>query len=63
MAIVKPDLCLVSGVSGFVGAAVALQFLREGYRVRGTVRSKAKVWLTARRSRQAQAADVTVTVG
>lgn len=33
---------LVTGISGFVAKHTALEFLRAGYKVRGTVRSKAK---------------------
>ncbi len=33
---------LVTGISGFIAKHVALEFLKAGYRVRGTVRSKAK---------------------
>ncbi len=32
-------LVLVSGVSGFIGSWVAYCLLKQGYRVRGTVRS------------------------
>ncbi|MBX9745945.1 MAG: NAD-dependent epimerase/dehydratase family protein [Hyphomonadaceae bacterium] len=35
-------LVLVTGISGFIGAHVAASLLRQGYRVRGTVRSRAK---------------------
>jgi nucleoside-diphosphate-sugar epimerase len=35
-------LVLVSSVSGYVGSATCLAFLRKGYRVRGTVRSQSK---------------------
>ncbi|GAA6044354.1 hypothetical protein JCM8097_002785, partial [Rhodosporidiobolus ruineniae] len=40
------QLVLVTGTSGFVGTEVALEFLKNGFRVRGTVRSeeKAKKW-------------------
>lgn len=37
------DLVLVTGISGFIAQHVAVALLREGYRVRGTVRSVAKV--------------------
>ena len=37
----KP-LVVVTGVSGFVGKWVAIELLKKGYRVRGTVRSDAK---------------------
>ena len=33
---------LVTGISGFIAKHVALEFLKAGYKVRGTVRSKAK---------------------
>ena len=36
------DLILVTGLSGFIGSHVAAQLLAKGYRVRGTVRNKAK---------------------
>ncbi|WBW75624.1 flavonol reductase/cinnamoyl-CoA reductase family protein [Schizosaccharomyces osmophilus] len=36
------QLALVTGVSGFIGAHVAVCLLNEGYRVRGTVRSMEK---------------------
>ena len=36
------ETVLVTGISGFVAKHVALEFLKAGYRVRGTVRSKAK---------------------
>lgn len=38
----EPQLILVSGANGFVATDIALAFLREGYRVRGTVRTRAK---------------------
>ena len=38
----KP-LVVITGVTGYVGAATALAFLREGeFRVRGTVRDASK---------------------
>ncbi|BGP40012.1 hypothetical protein JCM10450v2_003992 [Rhodotorula kratochvilovae] len=42
-----PRLVLVSGVSGFLGSAVTVEFLKRGWNVRGTVRSqdKADAWL------------------
>ncbi|GAA5824093.1 hypothetical protein JCM11251_001519 [Rhodosporidiobolus azoricus] len=47
-----PDACpprtvLLTGISGFLGAATAIEFLWRGWRVRGTVRSqdKADAWL------------------
>ena len=33
---------LVTGASGFIGLHCVLQLLQQGYRVRGTVRSKAR---------------------
>lgn len=33
---------LITGISGFIAKHVALEFLKAGYKVRGTVRSKAK---------------------
>jgi dihydroflavonol-4-reductase len=33
-----PDLVLLTGISGFLGGHVALELLRQGYRVRGSVR-------------------------
>ncbi|GAA5978146.1 hypothetical protein JCM11641_006638 [Rhodosporidiobolus odoratus] len=40
-------LVLLTGISGFLGAATALEFLKRGWHVRGTVRSqeKADAWL------------------
>jgi len=35
----QPDLVLVTGISGFLGGHVALELLRQGYRVRGSVRN------------------------
>ena len=37
-----PDLVLVTGVSGFLGGHVALELLRQGFRVRGSVRDLSK---------------------
>lgn len=36
------QLVLVTGISGFVATHVALEFLKNGHRVRGTVRSQDK---------------------
>ncbi|OWT39011.1 D-lactaldehyde dehydrogenase [Cryptococcus neoformans var. grubii Br795] len=41
-AIAKGDLILVSGASGFIASHTVKEFLKEGFRVRGTVRSKEK---------------------
>lgn len=38
-ALAQPDLVLVTGISGFLGGHVALELLRQGYRVRGSVRN------------------------
>lgn len=35
----KGDLCLVTGITGYVASWIASYLLEEGYRVRGTVRS------------------------
>lgn len=40
--IIMSDLVLLTGISGFVGSHVALQLLKEGYRVRGSVRNLEK---------------------
>ena len=32
------DLCLVSGVSGYLGSWIARELIENGYRVRGSVR-------------------------
>ncbi|KAK4688593.1 phosphate transporter, partial [Tremellales sp. Uapishka_1] len=40
--ITKGDLVLVTGASGFIASHTVREFLKEGYRVRGTVRSDAK---------------------
>jgi len=37
----KKGLVLVTGVTGFLGSQIAYQLLEKGYKVRGTVRSKA----------------------
>ena len=37
-----PRLVVITGVNGFVGTHVALKFLKEGWRVRGSVRSEEK---------------------
>lgn len=42
----KGSLILVTGVNGYVGSHVADQFLRFGYKVRGTVRDTEKsAWI------------------
>jgi nucleoside-diphosphate-sugar epimerase len=42
MAVMKPgDLCLVTGVSGYLASWLAKQLLDAGYQARGTVRSLA----------------------
>ncbi|WVQ82612.1 hypothetical protein IAT38_004743 [Cryptococcus sp. DSM 104549] len=38
----KNDLVLVTGASGFIAAHTAREFLKQGFRVRGTVRSREK---------------------
>ncbi|WVR07600.1 hypothetical protein IAU60_004642 [Kwoniella sp. DSM 27419] len=38
----KGDLVLVTGASGFIAAQTVREFLKRGYRVRGTVRSEGK---------------------
>lgn len=40
--ITKGDLVLVSGASGFIASHTVKEFLNQGFRVRGTVRSKEK---------------------
>ncbi|TYJ53106.1 hypothetical protein B9479_006287 [Cryptococcus floricola] len=40
--ITKGDLVLVTGPSGFIASHAAKEFLQEGFRVRGTVRSEEK---------------------
>jgi uncharacterized protein YbjT (DUF2867 family) len=37
------QVVLVTGISGFLGSHVADQFLKAGYRVRGTAREVSKV--------------------
>ncbi len=37
-----PDLVLLTGISGFLGGHVALELLKQGFRVRGSVRDLAK---------------------
>lgn len=34
------SLVLITGISGFLGAEVAVQFLRAGFKIRGTVRKQ-----------------------
>lgn len=41
-AITPPATILVTGVTGFIAAHVAHTYLKEGFSVRGTVRSPAK---------------------
>ena len=36
------DLVLLTGISGFVGGHVALELLKQGYNVRGSVRDMKK---------------------
>jgi dihydroflavonol-4-reductase len=36
------DLVLVTGITGYIASHVAAKLIKEGYRVRGTVRNKAK---------------------
>ncbi len=36
------DLVLLTGISGFLGGHVALELLKQGYRVRGSVRDLGK---------------------
>jgi hypothetical protein len=40
--VMSNQLVLVTGISGFVATHVALEFLKNGHRVRGTVRSQEK---------------------
>ncbi|GEM07308.1 ketoreductase [Rhodotorula toruloides] len=42
-----PRLVLISGVSGFLGTATTLEFLKKGWKVRGTVRrqEQADAWI------------------
>lgn len=43
----KGSTVLVTGASGFIGSHVVAEFIKHGYKVRGTVRSEAKgKWLT-----------------
>ena len=43
----KGSLVLVTGVNGFIGSNIADQFLKLGYRVRGTTRNPEKnAWIT-----------------
>ncbi|BGP31984.1 hypothetical protein JCM10296v2_003763 [Rhodotorula toruloides] len=44
---ITPRLVLISGVSGFLGTATTLEFLKKGWKVRGTVRRReqADAWL------------------
>ena len=37
-----PSQVLVTGITGFIGSHVAIALLRQGYRVRGTLRSRAR---------------------
>lgn len=41
-AVPQGSLVLVTGVNGFLGSHIADQFLRNGYKVRGTVRDPSK---------------------
>lgn len=46
-AVPKGSTVLVTGVNGFLGSHIANQFLRYGYKVRGTVRDPSKEsWAT-----------------
>ena len=36
------DLVLVTGITGYIASHVAVKLIEKGYRVRGTVRNKAK---------------------
>ena len=38
----KGSIVLVTGVNGFVGSHIAHQFLKNGYKVRGTARNPSK---------------------
>ncbi|MEM1346914.1 MAG: NAD-dependent epimerase/dehydratase family protein [Myxococcota bacterium] len=40
------DLVVITGVTGFIGGYCAMEALRRGYRVRGTLRSRGKVEAT-----------------
>ena len=42
MSSTSSQLVLITGISGFVATHVALEFLKNGHRVRGTVRSQDK---------------------
>jgi nucleoside-diphosphate-sugar epimerase len=52
-AVPKGSTVLVTGVNGFLGSHVADQFLRNGYKVRGTVRDTEKsAWVQEAFARQ-----------
>lgn len=51
------DQVLLTGVSGFLGGHVALELLRAGYHVRGSLRNPARE-STVRRALEAQGADL-----
>lgn len=60
----KGSLILITGITGFIASHTALEFLRLGYKVRGTVRDAVKAkWLTEDTFRQyAKSQDLEVVV-